>query len=546
MASVYSPLTSVAGVDAAVLICGGGPVGLGLAIELGLRGVSVILVEARDGTISVPKMSNVHVRSMEFCRRWGIADRVIAAGWPHHLPLDLIYVTTMVGYELGRHRIPSYDAEPKHPYSPVRDRHCPQLYFDPILLNFARAIPKIMLRHLTRLEAFADEGDRVVATVADVRSGERSRITARWLVGCDGAQSLVRDRLGIGMGGAGRLDKSVTVYIRSEELGRMHDKGWGRMYRFCDASGCWSEMIAIDGHELWRLTMLTGLDDSFDPAACVARAIGAPFAHEIYGVLRWDRLEFVAERFREGRVFLAGDSAHQNSPTGGLGMNTGLADAVDLGWKLAAVEAGWGGAGLLESYEIERKPVALRNTAFCSELFYETIDVRGGADLAAPGPAGERARAEARASIEGIAPNNRMSGSLGIRIGFCYDGSPVVAAEPGLAPVDYRAPYRPTTRPGARAPHAWLEDGRSTLDLYGEGFVLVRLGAGAPDGAGLEEAARRSGVPLKTVTLAGAKLVELYEKPLVLVRPDGHVAWRGSGSPPDPAAVLERASGNKL
>ena len=272
--------TQPAEFDAAVLISGGGPVGLGLAIELGLRGVSVILVEQRDGTISVPKMSNVHIRSMEFCRRWGIAERVIEAGWPHHLPLDLIYVTTMVGYELGRHRIPSYESEPNHPHSPVRDRHCPQLYFDPILRDFARTIPNVELRYLTRLEGFEDEGERVVATVADTRTGERSRISARWLVGCDGAQSLVRERTGIGMGGAGQLDKSVTVYLRSAELGRMHDKGWGRMYRFCDATGCWSEMIAIDGHELWRLTVLIGLDDSFDPKQCVARAIGAPFAHE--------------------------------------------------------------------------------------------------------------------------------------------------------------------------------------------------------------------------------------------------------------------------
>ncbi len=526
-----------------MLICGGGPVGLGLAIELGLRGVSVILVEQRDGTISVPKMSNVHIRSMEFCRRWGIAERVIEAGWPHHLPLDLIYVTTMAGYELGRHRIPSYDAEPNHPHSPVRDRHCPQLYFDPILRDFARTIPKVELRYLTRLEGFEHEGGRVIATVANARTGERSRIAARWLVGCDGAQSLVRERLGVGMGGAGRLDRSVTVYIRSEELGRMHDKGWGRMYRFVDATGCWSEMIAIDGHELWRLTMLTGLDDSFDPGECVRRAVGAPFAHEIYSVLRWDRLEFVAEEFRRGRVFLAGDSAHQNSPTGGLGMNTGLADAVDLGWKLAAVHDGWGGEGLLDSYGIERRPVALRNTSFCSELFYETIDVPGGADLAAPDAAGERARGLARASIEGIAPNNRMSGSLALRIGFCYEDLPVVAAESGLPPVDYRAPFRPTTRPGARAPHAWLGPGRTTLDLYGTGFVLLRLGEGAPDGAAIEAAAARRGVPFKTVAIADPKVAELYETPLVLVRPDGHVAWRGSAPPPDPLALIDRVRG---
>ncbi len=198
---------------------------------------------------------------------------------------------------------------------------------------------------------------------------------------------------------------------------------------------------------------------------------------------------------------------------------------------------------LLDSYGIERRPVAQRNTTFCSELFYETVDVPGGADLAVPGPAGERARAMAKDSIEGIRPNNRMSGSLGLRIGFCYDGSPVVAEEAGLPPVDYRAAYRPTTRPGARAPHAWLADGKTTLDLYGDGFVLLRLGASAPECQGLEDAARRRGVPLRTVALADPKLAELYEKPLVLVRPDGHVAWRGTEAPADPLALIDLVRG---
>jgi 2-polyprenyl-6-methoxyphenol hydroxylase-like FAD-dependent oxidoreductase len=529
--------------DVPVLVVGGGPVGLGLAIELGLRRIPVVLVETRDGSVTVPKMSNVHVRSMEFCRRWGIADRVIAAGWPLHHPLDMIYVTTMAGYELGRHRIPSYASEPDHPFSPVRDRHCPQLYFDPILRDFARTIDNVSLRYFTRFESFAIEGDRVVASLVDTRTGERSHLGARYLVGCDGAQSTVRGQLGIGLGGAGRLDLSVTIYIRSEELGRMHDHGWGRMYRFVDATGCWSEMIAIDGKELWRLTVLTGLDDRFDPHACVRRAAGAPFDYEILSVLRWDRLEFVADAYRAGAVFLAGDSAHQNSPTGGLGMNTGLADAVDLGWKLAAVLDGWGGEGLLRSYEVERRPVAVRNTQFCSELFYDTIETPGGPLIAAPTAEGEAARRSAMAMIEESGRANMIVTSLAVRLGYCYEDSPVIAYDPALAPIDYRAPYRPTTRPGARAPHAWLADGSSILDLYGEGFVLLRLGAAAPDAAPLEAAASARGVPLTTITLDDPALARLYERPLVLVRPDGHVAWRGTAPPADPMALIDRVRG---
>jgi 2-polyprenyl-6-methoxyphenol hydroxylase-like FAD-dependent oxidoreductase len=537
-------MTDAADIDVPVLIAGGGPVGLGLAVELGLRGIRTLLVEQRDGLIRVPKMSNVHVRSMEFCRRWGIAERVRAAGWPKQHPLDLIYVTNMAGYELGRNRVASYEAEPRHPYSPLRDQHCPQLYFDPILRDFASGLEPVTLRYFTQLESFTQTQDRVVATVRDTRTGAASSITARYLVGCDGAQSLVREQLGIGQTGAGRLDLSVTIFIRSAELGTMHDKGWGRIYRFVDEAGCWSELIAIDGKELWRLTVLTGLDpDRFDPDACVRRAAGAPFEYEIISVLRWDRLEFVAEAYRDGRVFLAGDSAHQNSPTGGLGMNTGLADAVDLGWKLAAVLDGWGGTALLDSYEVERMPVAQRNTAFCSQLFYNAIGLPAESALHEKTPEGERARKHASDAIRDIARGEQFAVSLTIRLGFCYDGSPVICADPSLPPLDYRAPYRQTTRPGSRAPHAWLSDGRSTIDLFGRGFTLLRLGAEPPDGAPFLRAAEARGMPLTVIRLDDDALAALYEWPLVLVRPDGHVAWRGNAVPEDTTAVVDRVRG---
>jgi len=526
-----------------VLIAGGGPVGLGLAIELGLRGVGTLLVETRDGNIAVPKMSNVHVRSMEFCRRWGIADRVIAAGWPPHHPLDMIYVTTMTGYELGRTRIPSYAAQPHHPFSPVRDRHCPQLYFDPILRDFARTLDGVSLRYFTRFESFEADADGVTATVVDVKTGDKSQIRARYLVGCDGAQSTVREQLGIGLGGAGKLDLSVTIFIRSSELGLMHDKGWCRLTRFVDATGCWSELIAIDGKELWRLTVLTGLDDSFDPDDCVRRIGGRPFAYEIISVLRWYRLEFVADHYREGRVFLAGDSAHQNSPTGGLGMNTGLADAVDLGWKLAASLEGWGGEGLLDSYEIERRPVAVRNTTYCTDQFYDAVGTPGDPALDDATPEGERARQHSRAAIAESHSITTFMASYTLRLGFCYEGSPVICSDPALPPLDYEANYRQSARPGVRAPHVWLADGRSSLDLFGDGFVLLRLGAAPPSGEAIAAAASRAGVPLKLVTLDNEEMARLCAFPLVLVRPDGHVAWRGDAAPADAGPLIDRVRG---
>jgi 2-polyprenyl-6-methoxyphenol hydroxylase-like FAD-dependent oxidoreductase len=489
-------------------------------------------------------MSHVHVRSMEFCRRWGIAERVSAAGWPQNHPLDLIYVTTMAGYELHRVVIPSYAKVPREKFSPVRDCHCPQLYFDPILRDFAGALEPVSLRYFQRLDGFEERGDRVIAQLTDTRNGKRSTVSARYLIGCDGAQSVVRETLGIGLSGAGRLDLSVTIFFRSAALGTCHDKGWGRMYRFVDETGCWSELIAIDGKELWRLTVLIGLDAGFDPDACLRRAIGADIAYEIINVLRWERREFVAEEYRRGRVLLAGDSAHQNSPTGGLGMNTGLADTVDLGWKLAAVLDGWGADGLLDSYAAERRPVAVRNTIFCSEMFYDTIAVPAGPELVDATPEGEAMRRRAGAAIADRGRVASFLASATVRIGYVYEGSPIIAGiGTDLPPVDYAALYRQTTRPGARAPHAWLADGRSTLDLFGAGFTLLRLGRAPPEASAIVAAAAQRGVPLVEITLTDPAIAELYELPLVLVRPDGHVAWRGDAAPVDALALIDRVRG---
>lgn len=533
-------------VDIPVLIVGGGPVGLGLAIELGLRGIPARLIEMRDGTVSVPKMSQVHARSLEFCRRWGIADQVFDAGFPKHHPQDFIYVTTLVGHELFRLSRPSYNEQPCDEGSPVRDYQCPQLFFDPILRRFAATLAPVDLRYFTRLDSFVEQSDRVIARITDMPSGERSTLSCRYLVGCDGAQSIVRQQLGIGMGGAGHLDLSVSIFFRSAELPNLHDKGWGRFYRFNDEGGCWSEMVAVNGKDLWRLTILTGLDPQapFDPEACLLRAIGRPFAHEIISVLRWDRIEFIADRFRGGRVFIAGDAAHQNSPTGGLGMNTGFADAIDLGWKLAAVLDGWGGERLLDSYDSERRPVAQRNAEECSRLFRDAAALPGVAALVASTPDGEQAR---RHYVEVLRANMKASISSiseQVKLGFCYEGSPVIWPD-GTKPLPTTGQYIPSTRPGTRAPHGWLAVGRSTLDLFGDGFTLLRLGATPPDATALVDAAAQRAVPLKTIDLADAKIAALYERGLVLVRPDGHVAWRGDAcpSPTEALAVIDRVRG---
>ena len=379
-----------------VLICGGGPVGLALAVELGSRGIECMLIERGDGNVTVPKMSQVSTRTMEFCRRWGIAEEVKRAGWPQTHPGDFIYVTTMVGYEIFRQKFASYAEQGDLGYTPEGPRQCPQIFFDPILLRHAASLPSVTLRHRTEVESFEAGLDGVHARVTSLDSGDSETINAAYLVGCDGFDGLVRKTLNTEYEGSGLLSYSLSIFFRSKALGELHDKGWARFYRLVDGSGHWSDLVAIDGRELWRLTLFQ-LDpdtdaDSFDAAGALIRAVGKPFSSEVLSVLPWKRRELVAKSYGAGRVFIAGDAAHQMSPTGGLGMNTGIGDAVDLGWKLAAMLQGWAGARLLESYELERKPVATTSVLASSEVFQYETSLPADPTITDDSPDGARAR----------------------------------------------------------------------------------------------------------------------------------------------------------
>ena len=524
-----------------VLIAGGGPVGLALAVELGQAGVPCTLIERRDGTVSVPKMSGLSIRSMEFNRRWGIADKVKTAGWPQAHPNDFVYCTSMVGYELARARHPSY-LELKLPYTPEPGCGCAQIFYDPILLERARALPSVTLRHLTGLDSFTQDEDAVHAVVTDARTGRSETITARYLVGCDGAGGTVASALGVGYEGLGIVSYSLNVYFRAPDLARIHDKGWARFYRFTDAGGSWGEIIGIDGKEHWRLSVLKR-EPGFDADRYMKRLAGTDLDYEVLSVMEWERRERVADRYRDRRVFIAGDAAHQNSPTGGLGLHTGLADAVDLGWKLIAVVQGWGGDALLDSYEAERKPIALDNVRACTAEFNVMTEMPSGPDIADDTPSGAALRQRFADTFWRTGQVRSPIFTENLRLGYCYEPSPIVIPDGTTRPPVETPHFVPVARPGTRAPHAWLSDGRSTLDLFGKGFVLLRLGADPPAADRLVATASRRGVPLQVVDLADSTIAALYERKLVLVRPDGHVAWRSDAAPDDAASLIDRIRG---
>ena len=528
-----------------VLVVGGGPVGLALAGDLGWRGVRCTLIEQSDGSIYQPRMDLVGVRTMEFCRRWGLVGAVERSPYPRDYPQDNVYLTSMSGHELGRERFPSMGEDKPPKVSPQKRERCPQNMFDPILREFTAARPGVTLRHMMRLVAFRQDSDAVTAEVEDAASGRREEICARYMVGCDGARSMVRESLGIGMEGNPALTYTTNVIFRCPHLVSLHDKGRAYRHIFIGTEGTWATIVAINGSDQWRLSIIGGSEQrertQDEIHAAIRRAVGRDFDYEILSVLPWVRRELVAERYRSGRVFIAGDAAHVMSPTGGFGMNTGIGDIVDLSWKLAAIFESWGGDGLLDSYEIERRPVGARNVAEASRNLARMMSIGRNEGLLDDSEEGARVRACVGAAVSEAMRNEWFT--LGVHLGYRYEGSPVVWPDGTSPPPDEPRTYIPTARPGHRAPHAWLADGRSTLDLFGRGFSLLAFGADVRAAEPLLRAAKQRGVPVSCVRIDEPEIAALYERIYVLVRPDGHVAWRGDRLPEDANAIIGRVRG---
>ena len=535
--------------DIPVLIVGGGPVGLALAVDLGWRGVPCVLVEQGDGRIVDAKMFMTGIRTIEFCRRWGIADQVKDWGFPRDFPFDNVFVTSLTGHEIGRIPMPSIAATQPLDCSPEQFAHCPQFIFDPILARAAKGYPSVTLRYRCKLVAFREEDDAVTAELEDAETGRRDQVRARFMVACDGFGSYVRKRLAIQVHGVPFINRSVNIMFSTPDLSAIHPKGNAGRYVLVGDEGPWASLTPADGDTQWRLMIYGESVDSeqpVDPAAEVRRAAGRDFDFEILSAEHWVRRRMVADHYGRGRIFLAGDAVHVMPPNGGLGMNTGIGDAVDLGWKLAAMHQGWGGEHLLDSYEVERRPIGIRQ---CDEAMLNFE--RYGGRRPVPGVLEETAAgAKVRADLaKRLASANRLAweNPVHTHLGYRYDGSPICIPDgpPPPEPEDPRD-YRQTSHPGGRAPHAWLADGCSTLELFGRGFTLLRLGRNAPDTTSLANAAAQRGVPLDVVAIEDPKIVALYERRLVLVRPDGHVAWRSDAPPPDAAELIDRVRGTKL
>lgn len=537
-------------VDYDVIIAGAGPVGMTIALDLSQRGLRVLIVEKNATTTQHPKMDITNGRSMELFHRLGIGEALRAVAVPESHCFDVAWVTGMSGWELHRFKYPSPTekralalAENDGTHLREPPMRVSQTEIEPVLRDALLEQPLVDLRHATPFVSYVDHGDHVAVTVQDGETGVQSTYRCLYLVGADGGRSAVRKQAGIPLKGRPNLPPRYMIHYYSEDLDLL--QRWGIAWHYRTPYGT---IIAQNDKNTWttHAPLDPNSDEAPDARALLRKVFGRDIQMEILLENKWTPNLLVADSYAIGRVFLAGDAAHQYMPTGGFGMNTGIGDATNLSWKLAAVIKGYADPGLLDSYGLERRAVGVKNCQAAGANLETRTKI---AALYVPEvhddtPEGEVARAKAS---EGLAKlGNLENEAWGIEHGYSYVGSPVICTE-YLASNDLKfdpAVYRPSTRPGERLPNVFLPDGSAVYDQLGPWLTLLCFDGS--DTSAFQSAAQDLGVPLKVLEFNDPTLREIYQSALVLARPDLHVAWRQSLSHDDPGTVLAQVIGKPI
>jgi 2-polyprenyl-6-methoxyphenol hydroxylase-like FAD-dependent oxidoreductase len=525
--------------DTEVLVVGAGPVGLTLAIDLGQKGVRCTLIERKDAPQFLPKMERCNARTMEIFRRMGLAEKVRAAGLRSDVPMDVYIVLAMNEPPLLHLPYPSV-AEARRQIDACTDGTLPlepyqlisQYTLEPLLKSIAETLPSVSVRYGCEFLSFEQDASGVTAQVRNP-DGATTVLRSTYLVGCDGGASTVRQQLGIALRGEGDLLRLRQALYRCDELfGKIpigDGPGKGRHYHVADERSTF--LIMQDSTRHWTLHAVVEEDRAM--ARQFEKTIGVPLDYEMLYVGEWKQNLLLADHYGSARVFLAGDAVHLVIPTGGLGMNSGVGDAIDLTWKLAGTLRGWGGPELLASYEIERRQVGERNVAASR---YASLGRRKWRSL-------WRNLDELVAVAE--VEQRKSNEMIGAELGYRYVGSPIIVEEPGGPEHDFRE-YQPTTWPGARLPHVWLEGHVAIQDRIGRGYTLLRLGNSREETSALESAMKACGAPFAVLDIADSVARDLYGFDLILLRPDLHIVWRGNHAPPEPQRLAALATGQAL
>jgi 2-polyprenyl-6-methoxyphenol hydroxylase-like FAD-dependent oxidoreductase len=535
-----------------VLIVGAGPVGLTLAIDLAWRGIDVTVVETRARAAAPePKCNHVAARTMEIFRRLGLAERVRNAGLPANYPHDISYRTSFTGPELTRIPIPCRrdrftvtDGPDGNWPTPEPPHRINQIFLEPILFEHAAAQPRIRIINRTSVEDVVVGESFATAGLRDLETGAARRFNCRFLVGCDGARSVVRKAIGAELSGDAIIQRVQSSYIRAPGLidRQQHANAWGTGAINPRRSGM------VDGRERWLVHnyLKPGEPDfdSVDRDACIRTilGVGADFEYDLLSKEDWYGRRLIADKFRDRCAFIAGDAAHIWVPYAGYGMNAGIADAMNLSWLLAAHLNGWAPASILDAYEAERWPITSQVSRFAMSHAEAEIRRRGAVpdEIEDAGSPGEQARAQVGRLAYEI--NVQQYACAGLNFGSYYDRSPIIAYDGAEHPAYTMSSYTPSTVPGCRTPHLWCGDGVSLYDAMGPEFTLLSFDP-ALDTAPLQVAARSRGVPLKVLEIGRPEAARFYGCRLVLSRPDQHVAWRGDRLPADPLALIDRIRG---
>lgn len=521
--------------DADVLVVGAGPVGMSLALELGLRGNSVHMVERDPSRGPQPRAKTLNMRSLTYMRRWGIADQVRKASpIPESLPTDIIFRTRLYGHHIAT--LPNIhfrgNERADDPRFPEPSEWIPQYLVEQVMKARIDDLPAVTLRFGTELVDFMQDEEGVTASLRSL-SGESSFVRARYLVGADGARSRVREAIGASMTGRYAYGANYNMVLSIPALNADPPQPQGIMHWTINEDS--PSVIGPIG-DLWYVAKklpdgVSGMSKE-EIREFVTSTIGRDVDFELITDDPWYAHELIADKYFDGRVFLAGDACHLHPPFGGYGMNMGIADAVDLGWKLDAVLHGWGGERLLDSYEFERRRVH-QWTIDESVANYGVLSgdlVRP--ELEADTPEGEAVRKVLAGEV--VEQKRREFHTIGMVLGYHYSGSPIIVGG-GALPPPIAEDYDPVAAPGVLAPHLWLAPGISLYDKFGPGFtLLVRKGCEDIQ-SGFTKAAAELDIPL-TMLLLPDETELLYPSPATLIRPDQHVAWCGGQTDYDEAA----------
>lgn len=531
---------------AAVLIIGAGPAGLALAIELGHRDIACIVIERNDRVGYAPRAKTTNVRTREHMRRWGIAAELAAAS-PLGLdyPSDVAFVTRLAGYPLARFENAFYCNPAKNSLYSEHAQWIPQYAVEKVMKSHAQSLASVRFYFSHELDSIVQTSTGVIAEVRDIATGTWCTFTSDFLVGADGARSKVRDAIGAKMHGTYGLSRNYNIVFRAPGLAQAHAHGKAIMYWQVN-DDVPSLIGPMDQGDTWFF-MPTNIKEGVklsntEAADLIRRATGIDLPYEILSSDEWVASRLLADRYRDRRVFLIGDACHLHPPFGGYGMNMGVADGVDLGWKLAAVLDGWAGAGLLDSYESERGSVH-------EFVMDETVANHAvlGSQLAQSGmEADSDAGAAMRTTIGAAIQQNKIRefNTLGVVLGSSYDDSPWVIPDGSPPAPRHHQNFVPSARPGSLAPHAWLPDGTSLYDGFGSGFTLLVLATGMTSSVNaLIADAAVVGMPLTVLAPESAPWFDLYGSALALVRPDQYVCWRGNQWPSDGAMLLRQITG---